>query len=171
MKVHQTNFNTHKSSLPPPCQGGLFPSELGLSPNSFLFWRLWCFPQFSCFIFLFWKWTARSSAEWLPYSQPTKKALNIGPVVLYRKHCALVGWLFAPLWSSDVCYSRKWRFENSSSVFMRFVCVYLSIFNLYDNPGDGENMNPSCHVFCCWPVATIKFTCEILKALLPIMSP
>lgn len=37
MKVHQTNFNTHKSFFTPTPQGGLFPSELGLSPNSFFF--------------------------------------------------------------------------------------------------------------------------------------
>lgn len=56
---------------------------------------------------------------------------------LFRKYCVLAGWLFfAPLLNHDVCHPKG--FENSSSVFIEFVGVYLSIFNLYDNVGAGR---------------------------------
>ena len=67
MKVHQTNFNTHKSTPPPP-EGGLFPSELGLSPNSFYFEGYDVQHSFLILYFYSESELLRSSAERLPYS-------------------------------------------------------------------------------------------------------
>lgn len=139
--VHQTSVNTHNFFF----IGGLFPSELGLSPNK-VFWRLWCFTV-SYFMFLVWKQPAGSSVEWSPYLESARKAVNIFDWFLLRKLCALTVWRYfaPPLSSSDACSTRKWGYENS--LFLIKVCPYLSIFYLYDKTEGGENLNLNCHMF------------------------
>lgn len=166
MKVHQTSFNIHYSFF----IGKLFPSELGLSPNS-------VFEGYdvSQFLILYFYSASRLLGAGLSdchtLNQLKKKRLwTFWSVALCKKHCVRTVWLRASLWRSDVCYTRKWGSENSASFLMKCVCVcvYLLILNLYDKIG-GEHLNPNCHMFCCWPVATIKFTYEILEALHPVM--
>lgn len=87
--------------------------------------------SFSFYVFILKADCFRSSVEWLPYFNQ----LHFDSVSF--QETVLAGWLFfAPLLNHNVCHPRG--FENCSSVFIWFVCVYLSIFNLYDNVGGGR---------------------------------